>query len=126
MVNVHCIIVCYHPDISRLVRLCENVRADGPRAILVDNTEAPYLKQAMLPDGCSLITLGFNSGIAHAQNVGVAAALAAGADILSFFDQDSKIEPGLLNSLVGSLGTGIPEIVAPLCVDDASNSPEPA
>jgi rhamnosyltransferase len=126
MVNVHCIIVCYRPDILRLARLCENVLADGSRVILVDNTEAPYLKHAMVPDGCSLTTLGFNSGIAHAQNVGVAEALAAGADILLFFDQDSKVEPGLLNSLVGSLGAGIPEIVAPLCVDDASNSPEPA
>ena len=93
--------------------------------ILVDNTEAPYLKPAMVPE-CSLITLGFNSGIAHAQNVGVANALASGADILLFFDQDLKVEPGLLNSLVGSLGAGIPEVVAPLCIDDASNSPEPA
>jgi rhamnosyltransferase len=126
MVNVHCIIVCYHPDISRLVRLCENVLADGSKAILVDNTEAPCLKYTMLPDGCSLITLGFNSGIAHAQNVGVAKALARGAEILLFFDQDSKVEPGLLNSLVGSLDTGIPEIVAPLCIDDASDSAEPA
>ena len=31
MVNVHCIIVCYRPDILRLVRLCENVLADDPR-----------------------------------------------------------------------------------------------
>jgi rhamnosyltransferase len=79
----------------------------------------------MLTDGCSLITIGFNSGIAHAQNVGVTAARAVGADILMFFDQDSKVEPGLLKSLAGSLSAGIPEVVSPLCVDDASNSVEP-
>jgi rhamnosyltransferase len=106
--------------------LCDRALADGAKVILVDNTEAPYLDANKLPDGCSLITLGLNSGIAHAQNVGLAAALAAGADILLFFDQDSKVERGFLNSLVGSLSAGIPEIVSPLCVDDASNSAEPA
>ena len=125
-VTTYCVVVCYRPDIARLISLCGRVVADGAKVILVDNTEAPYLDGGKLPDGCSLITLGFNSGIAHAQNVGVAEALAGGADILLFFDQDSKVEPGLLNSLVGSLGAGIPEIVAPLCVDDASNSAEPA
>src|ERR1700712_3908315 len=120
------IIVGYRPDVAQLLDLCARAACDGAKVIVVDNSEVPTLDAGALPGGCSLITLGYNSGIAHAQNVGVAAALAAGADILSFFDQDSKIEPGLLNSLVGSLGTGIPEIVAPLCVDDASNSPEPA
>lgn len=124
--TTYCIIVCYRPDIAQLISLCDRALADGAKVILVDNTEAPYLDGDKLPDGCSLITLGSNFGIAHAQNVGVAGALAAGADILLFFDQDSKVEPGLLNSLVGSLSAGIPEIVSPLCVDDASNSAEPA
>jgi rhamnosyltransferase len=125
-VTTYCIIVCYRPDIARLIGLCDRALADGAKVILVDNTEAPYLDGGKLPDGCSLITLGFNSGIAHAQNVGVAGALAAGADMLLFFDQDSKVEPGLINSLVGSLSAGVPEIVSPLCVDDASNGAEPA
>jgi rhamnosyltransferase len=126
MTAVHCIIVCYRPDVPRLVRLCENALADGSMVILVDNTEAPCLEKTMVPDGCSLITLGFNSGIAHAQNVGAAAALAAGAEVLLFFDQDSKVERGLLHLLVGSIKVGIPEIVAPLCIDDVSGSAEPA
>jgi rhamnosyltransferase len=125
-VITYCIIVCYRPDIAQLISLCDRAVADGAKVILVDNTEAPYLHDDKLPDGCSLITLGFNSGIAHAQNVGLATALAAGADILLFFDQDSKVEPGLLSSLVSSLSAGIPEVVSPLCVDDASNSAEPA
>ena len=123
--TTYCIIVCYRPDIAQLMRLCDRALAYGAEVILVDNTEAPYLDGDNLPAGCSLITLGLNSGIAHAQNVGLAAALAAGADILLFFDQDSKVEPGFLKSLLGSLSAGIPEIVSPLCVDDASNSAEP-
>lgn len=122
----HCIIVCYRPDVPGLVRLCRNILLDGSKVILVDNTETPYLETSMVPEGCRLITLGFNSGIAHAQNVGIAEGLAAGATILLFFDQDSKVAPGFLNSLLGSINPGIPEIVSPLCVDDASNEPQPA
>jgi rhamnosyltransferase len=125
-VTTYCIIVCYRPDIALLIGLCDHALAEGAKVILVDNTEAPYLDADKLPDGCSLISLGFNSGIAHAQNVGVVEALAAGADILLFFDQDSKIEPRLFNSLVDSLSAGIPEVVSPLVVDDASNSVWPA
>ncbi|HEV7877818.1 MAG TPA: hypothetical protein VGP39_07020 [Bradyrhizobium sp.] len=101
--------------------LCNHVLGDGAKVILVDNTEVPYLVRESLPDGCTLIALGYNSGIAHAQNVGVAAALAAGATILAFFDQDSKIGPGFLNRLVAAIAVGTPEIVAPLCVDDVTD-----
>lgn len=126
MVIAHCIIVCYRPDVPALVRLCRNILLDGSKVILVDNTEVPYLESSMVPEGCRLITLGFNSGIAHAQNIGVAEALAAGAAVLLFFDQDSKVAPGFLNSLLGSINAGIPEIVSPLCVDDVTGSAEPA
>jgi rhamnosyltransferase len=113
-----CIIVCYRPEVAQLAALCNHVLGDGAKVILVDNTEAPRLDGRNLPEGCSLITLGYNSGIAHAQNVGVAAALAAGATVLVFFDQDSKIGPGVLNRLVAAIAVGTPEIVAPLYVDD--------
>jgi rhamnosyltransferase len=102
------------------------VRADGAKVILVDNTEAPYLDGGKLPDGCTLITLGYNSGIAHAQNVGVAAALSAGATVVVFFDQDSRIGPGFLGCLVGNITVGIPEIVSPLCVDDVTGARLPS
>jgi rhamnosyltransferase len=125
-VITHCIIVCYRPDVARLMKLCELVLAAGVRVILVDNTETPSLDDGKLPDGCSLITLGYNSGIAHAQNVGLAAALAAGAAVVVFFDQDSKIGPGFLNCLGGAITPGNAEIVAPLCVDDVTGAPLPS
>ncbi len=121
-----CIIVCYRPNVVALLGLCNHAMADGAKIIVVDNTEVPYLDSATLPDGCTLITLGYNSGIAHAQNVGVAAALAAGATVLVFFDQDSKIDQGFLNRLVAALGTGTAEIVAPLCVDDVTDNALPS
>ncbi len=115
-----CIIVCYRPDVAQIFGLCSHVLADGAGVILVDNTETPYLDSAGLPEGCTLITLGYNSGIAHAQNAGVAAALSAGATVLVFFDQDSKIAPGFVDRLVAAIEPGTAEIVAPLCVDEVT------
>ena len=119
---ITCVIIGYRPVVAQLVRLCECILMDGAKVIVVDNTEAPGLISNNLPAGCELIALGKNTGVAHAQNVGVAHALDAGAAVLVFFDQDSKIEPGFLQSLVTPLRPGIPEITSPLYVDDDSNS----
>lgn len=124
--NITCIIVSYRPDVARLGRLCADILSDGAKAVVVDNTEAPGLTSDELPTACELIALGNNSGIAHAQNVGVAHALAAGAGALVFFDQDSKIGPGFLPTLVAPLKPGTPEITSPLYVDDDSNVPLPS
>jgi rhamnosyltransferase len=120
------IIVCYQPNVARLRELCDCVLSDGTAVILVDNTEKAYLAPQALPAGCTLITLGDNLGIAHAQNVGAAAALEAGASSLIFFDQDSRIEPGFVTSLLASLREGELEVVAPLCLDETTNVPLPA
>lgn len=119
-------IICYRPDVPQLLQLCGILLADGSMVILVDNTETPYLADQQRPADCQLITLGLNSGIAHAQNVGVAVAMAAGADVVAFFDQDSKIEKGFLRALVAPLIIGMPDIVSPLYYDDTSNSELPS
>ena len=118
--KVCCVIVCYRPDVPQLLELCESLRVDGSTVILVDNTEQPYLVDRQRPSDCEVITLGLNTGIAHAQNVGIAAATAAGGDVIVFFDQDSKIEPGFLLELVSPLYLGRPDIVSPLYFDDTS------
>ena len=118
--KIYCVIVCYRPNVQQLFRVCERLRADGSTVVLVDNTEQPYLVERQLPEGCELITLGRNTGIAHAQNVGTATATAAGADVIAFLDQDSMIEPGFLSVLVSPLHVGTPDIVSPLYCDDAS------
>jgi rhamnosyltransferase len=99
---------------------------DGAHVILVDNTELPYLLDQPRSSDCQLITLGRNTGIAHAQNVGVTSAIAAGAKVVVFFDQDSTITPGFLETLVSPLSVGKPDIVSPLYFDDTSNSALPS
>jgi len=124
--GVTCIVVSYRPDVAQLVCLCECILSDGAKVVVVDNTEAPGLTSDELPPSCQLIALGNNTGIAHAQNVGVAHALAAGAAVLVFFDQDSRIGPEFLPTLVAPLTPGIPDITSPLYVDDDSNVPLPS
>ena len=117
MVKICSIVVCYNPNIEQLLVLCSRLTANGWTVYLVDNTEVPYLEPGRLPGGCELKTLGRNTGIAHAQNVGIDEATAAGADVLAFFDQDSTISESLLPTLVSHLRPGTADVVAPLCFD---------
>jgi rhamnosyltransferase len=124
--EAYCIIVGYRPDVAQLFGLCAMIAGDGVKVIVVDNSEVPVLDRSAPPGGCTVITLGYNSGIAYAQNVGVAAALAAGATVLVFFDQDLTIAPGFVKSLVSAVHVENAEIVSPLCVDDATGVPLPS
>jgi rhamnosyltransferase len=125
-VKTYCVIVAYRPDIDHLHDLCNAVMRDGSGVVVVDNTESPYLTPAQLPAGGSLIRVGYNSGIASAQNRGIAAALEAGAEVVGFFDQDSRIDPGLVSVLASVLEPGSAQIVAPRCVDDSTGAPLPS
>ena len=94
---------------------------DGAYVIIVDNTETPYLDETLFPAQCQIVRLGFNAGIAHAQNLGVQMAIKNNAEVIVFFDQDSTPKSGFLSALVAPLRVGTPDIVAPLCIDEISN-----
>ncbi|MET4069958.1 rhamnosyltransferase [Bradyrhizobium sp. S3.2.6] len=126
MSRVACVIVSYRPEIKQLSNLCACIVADGARAIVVDNTEAPGISPAQVLADCEVISLGRNTGIAHAQNVGVVRARDTGASIIVLFDQDSKFERGFLPALVAPLKCGVPEITSPLFVDDRTGTAHPS
>lgn len=119
--KIYSIIVSYLPNQHSLLRLCSRLVADGSKVIIVDNTEEPYLNVENFPVECKIISLGLNTGIAHAQNKGIQEALGDGAEVIVFFDQDSTIIPRFLRRLTLPLRLGTPDMVAPLCVDDISN-----
>jgi rhamnosyltransferase len=121
-----CVIVCYRPNLTQVLSLCASLVTDHAKVILVDNSEITSLRGQQLPPNCKLISLGSNTGIARAQNIGIEAAIASGADIVAFFDQDSKVAKGFLISLVSPLRQGSPEVVSPLYFDDLSNQELPS
>jgi rhamnosyltransferase len=86
--------------------------------ILVDNTEESYISEYEDLLECTLIALGENTGIAHAQNIGIRYAVKGGADVIAFFDQDSRIESKFLPSLLAPLRAGEARVVVPVFFDN--------
>lgn len=115
--KVFAVIVCYSPDLGHLRETCDSLVRSNAEVILVDNSEQSYLSRtAQFPD-CTLIVNGENFGIARAQNIGIRRAVESGAEVVVFFDQDSRIGPGLLASLLAPLKLGVPAVVAPVSRD---------
>ncbi|MBG6079398.1 glycosyltransferase family 2 protein [Rubrivivax gelatinosus] len=108
------VIVTYHPTAQVLERLTETLLAVGVQVIVVDNTPGGFTT----PAGCTGISMGGNAGIAKAQNEGVQRALAAGAEAILFFDQDSTIHDRLVADLTKHLDVTRPGVIGPLHFDE--------
>lgn len=112
--SVCAIVVAYHPDREQLARLCRLLSCHA-EVIVVDNT--PIAEAPAPVDNATWLSMGGNAGIAAAQNAGIRAALARGAEVIAFFDQDSTPDAQLLPSLVAALGQPPRGVAAPVCVD---------
>lgn len=122
--TLHAVIVTYHPDPAALGRLVNALHAGGAQVIVADNTPRDAGGAAAV-DGCEIIDMGGNTGIAAAQNAGIRAALAHDAKFIAFFDQDSTPDAHLLPSLVAALGQPPHGVAAPVCVDVRSGHEYP-
>jgi rhamnosyltransferase len=120
------IIVAYRPDVERLQALCSSLVASSVEVVVVDNTEDGTGGPVRLPAGCTLVTLNTNTGIAHAQNIGIAWAIERGANALLILDQDSVLDPGALSLMLCELDWGKPCVVAPRCVDEKDGTEIPS
>jgi len=118
------IVVTYHPRQDVLGRLVSSLNAGECRVIVIDNTPGPL--QFDLPGACTVARLGDNFGIARAQNVGIGMARDAGALALLFFDQDSTVQPGLVEQLVSRLDVHKPQVVGAVYFDDREGFECPA
>jgi len=116
-VNVHSVIVCYHPDVRGLLQLCRTLLRSRSAVVLVDNSENRDLRDPVQLPGCTWIPVGENAGVARAQNIGIRHALGRGAGVIVLFDQDSEIDDAFLPSLLSPLEIGIPKVVAPVFHD---------
>jgi rhamnosyltransferase len=110
------VVVTFHPSPAALDELLKALRHDCCAIVLVDNTPAPDAGCPQL-EGAVVIRLGRNTGIAHAQNVGIQAARAAAAQAVILLDQDSQVLPGMAARLAAALVPGEPGVHAPVCFD---------
>ncbi|QOQ38299.1 glycosyltransferase family 2 protein [Trueperella pecoris] len=99
--SVVAVVVTYGPDsaTARLIRAL----ARQCRVVVVDNGSTPQdlatISGAIDDAGATLVTLGDNTGIAHAQNVGILRAKEMGASYVLLSDQDSLPDAELVATL---------------------------
>lgn len=117
--KISSIIVTYNADLQALRRTCRTLLQSGSQVIVVDNSETTQFGEDDLPDGCKLLALCENTGIAHAQNVGIAAARSHQADLIFFFDQDSAIDTCYVPAMAEGVDPAAPMVVGPVCIDAA-------
>jgi rhamnosyltransferase len=105
-VRICAVVVTFNPDIDRLREQLTLLAPQVDRIVLVDNGSAPAASChfAALADGnIEQQLLGSNTGIAHAQNVGIAAARQDGATHVLLMDQDSLPAPDMVMQLLQAL-----------------------
>lgn len=124
--NISSIIVTFNPALPALVRICRTLQQSGSQVIVVDNSETRQFCADDLPGDCKLLALCENTGIAHAQNVGIEAAREGLADLLFFFDQDSQIDASYVTKMVDKVDSGSPAVYGPVCIDAARGFEYPA
>ena len=117
------VIVAFFPEVHQLTRLCESLK-NYVNVIIVDNT--PEGNKLPSLDFCTWISNNRNIGIAGAQNIGIREAIRQGAESIFFFDQDSYFFEDFILTLINSLkkiGSGV---VAPVCINAATNQEYPS
>lgn len=101
------VIVTYRPDAEATARLVRALAKQTDSLVVVDNgssePELTAVAQACREVAGELIRLGENTGIAHAQNVGVLRARQLGATHVLLSDQDSMPAPGMVRELLTAL-----------------------
>lgn len=124
--EVFVVIVCYGPQIQRLGENVQVLLKSGCKVILVDNSDESSLASHDLLADCKIILNGENLGIACAQNIGIRCALRADADIVIFFDQDSKISDGFIKDLIEPIVSQKVAISAPVCIEEENGFEYPS
>lgn len=114
ILKIYAVIVAYYPEMGALVRLVAILNSGDVKVVISDNTPGGAL---LSPMDCIVIDMGGNTGIASAQNAAVKRALAEGADVVVFFDQDSLIDQNLVERLVARLDISKPSVIGPIYFD---------
>ena len=113
------VIVGYHPTIKVLEKNIKKLLRSNCRIIIIDNSEVNQIRNINLPE-CKIVKLNNNMGIAAAQNIGITLSLQAGADIITFFDQDSILYRDTVTELKKPFLEGYKGVIAPCVIDDST------
>lgn len=99
--SVCAVVVTYHPDVGRLLALLEALGGQVACGYVINNgSTLPVADEHLAEMGFACMHLGRNLGVAHALNVGMQAAIEAGAGFVLLSDQDSVPAPGMVSALL--------------------------
>jgi rhamnosyltransferase len=96
------IVVTYHPDAEFPARLA-GISRQVTAVIIVDNgsdAELAMLRELATDPRVTLVLNGENLGVAQALNIGIHRALALGFQMTVLFDQDSRVDGDLVETLL--------------------------
>jgi rhamnosyltransferase len=95
------VVVTFNPG-PQLASSLSALRGQVAQVVVVDNgsSDGELVRRACSEAGCELIRNERNLGIAAALNQGAAVAMAAGAEWLAMFDQDSRPPAGAVDALL--------------------------
>ena len=101
--SVAAVVVTFHPD-AGVVENLAILRPNVEHVVVVDNgsdrAELQLIREASLRIGFQLIENGENLGIATALNLGIRCALGLQVGWISLFDQDSRLTPGYIETML--------------------------
>jgi rhamnosyltransferase len=97
------VIVSFNPDPARLAALTGILAAQVSQLVVVDNTPGGGIAAADLPANASVLSKGYNAGIAEALNDGIRVLLDAGCDFVFLSDQDSLPAADIVAELLQAL-----------------------
>lgn len=123
--SVSAVIVTYHPPAEILENIAA-LRSQVKSIFVIDNGSGDagleILRDARSKYGFELVENGHNLGIAAALNRGVRKIGSNGASWAALFDQDSRIEPGFITSMLEAVASGSESskvgIVCPVYLDE--------
>lgn len=117
MNNLFAVLVTYNPSLPKLATLLQVLKASGVVCCVVDNSVGVDL--SAVSGLCNVVLLGDNKGIAKAQNVGIDACIAQGAEKIVFFDQDSVISSDFIAQLVDAFSDPAVKASAPVFFNES-------
>ncbi|WP_051305206.1 glycosyltransferase family 2 protein [Desulfogranum mediterraneum] len=100
--RVLAVVVSYQPEPQQLAQLCASLDEQLSHTLLVDNGSGAGLPAEYDPGRLSVLVLGENHGIGHAQNQGLAWALTRDFSHLLLLDQDSLPASGMVDALLAA------------------------
>lgn len=126
--QVFAILVTYNG--ARWLKAClDSLSASvpAPAIVVVDNASSDEtVAIARSHPGVTVIETGANLGFGRANNIGMAHALAQGADYCFILNQDAHVAPDAIALLVEQAGQpGAPGILCPLQLDDSGKAIDP-